>query len=80
MFLGSECSWALLGYILARGMNALRRDASIREYGNGIGQGAAPARHLQPYTQSDPGALEGTSGPGLGLRRCVSSIRLSNPS
>ena len=33
--LGSECSWALLGYISARGMNALRRDASIREYGNG---------------------------------------------
>ena len=42
-------------------------------------RGATPACHLQPYTQSDPGALEGTSGPGLGLRRCVSSIGLSNP-
>ena len=42
-------------------------------------RGATPACHLQPYTQSDPGALEGTSGPGLGLRRCVSSILLSNP-
>ena len=40
--------------------------------------GTASACHLQPYTLSDPGALEGTSGPGLGLRRCVSSIRLSN--
>ena len=42
-------------------------------------RGTASACHLQPYTQSDPGALEGTSGPGLGLRRCVSSIGLSNP-
>ena len=34
-YFGSECSWGLLGYILARGMDVWRRGASIRDYGNG---------------------------------------------
>ena len=35
VYFGSECSWGLLGYILARGMDVWRRGASIRDYGNG---------------------------------------------
>ena len=35
IYFRSECSWGLLGYILARGMDVWRRGASIREYGNG---------------------------------------------
>ena len=34
-FFRSECSWGLLGYILARGMDEWRRGASIRDYRNG---------------------------------------------
>ena len=31
----SECSWGLLGYILARGIDVWRRGASIHDCGNG---------------------------------------------
>ena len=32
---GSECSWGLLGYILARGIDVWRRGASMHDCGNG---------------------------------------------
>ena len=51
-YFGSECSWGLLGYILARGIDVWRRGASIHDCGNGnveLPQRATSSGASAPY-------------------------------